>query len=769
MNLLKILIIVILFLLIQPGNGWSQTKGDLLSSGVEMIDDYHYSRVFSNNRNYRIFLPPNYREDSEKRYPVIYFFHGWAQRYFGSMGSGYSDYDFGEDNNGDNIEKFVSENDVIIVKIDGLNQFKVEPINLSPYNVSSVSTFRQFPEYFKEFVGYMDSHYRTIPDRTQRGVSGLSMGGFMTFWLAAKLPDWVSAAGNFCGSTEFSAGILDFPVRYAHADMYDNFKGVSMRMHNGNRDRLRFYHEDMNRYLMNAVPQYQFKQYEASHITMGMGDMFDFIMNAFESPLPLPEKWDYIDIYPYFEVWEYKVETTRNRSGYTILENVNKDGFNLAVRNFLPDGELMPNVEVRAITAPIYKKDTKYRITDIDLRTMESRQYAVKSDESGRLQLEINGSLHQIGIENVINAPNLSMSGFKIENSNWAESGRMVEFSMKVLNKGFGASGNIMAEISAISEGLDVVLGQGEIDGLEPLKEKRVNGIFKIKNNRLGFDIVKLQVVFTDDSGLSWQEEFEVLFKDPVDKLANFIVADGKAFTIVKEAVDSVTEIVGAGNGDGIANPGETIVILVEKDGKYLRTNAFTTNEYVNPGNVNIRIADPWQEYDHIGGSFKYTMPVLNGEISEGKNIPFYLEYWTPGDISGQHIIHKGRINVPVTGEDKTAPQIQWVKVLNDDRIEARVYDGSAVNGVYLTLSANEEKSTMKHVNWEDTPPSFSIELRDDGQGGDSLKGDGVYSARITDRPSYFYNLSFELNDTLGNKGKHVAAAPVFLKDTRRR
>ena len=347
MKLLKVLVIGVL--LIQVNLGWSQSQGVVLNSGVEVIDSYHYSKAFSSNRNYRIFLPPNYRENTEKKYPVIYFFHGWAQRYFGSMGKGYSNYDFGDENDGDNIEKFVSENDVIVLKVDGLNQFKEEPLNLSPYNVSLVSTFRQFPEYFKELIGYIDSHYRTVPDRTHRAVSGLSMGGFMTFWLAAKLPDWVSAAGNFCGSTEFSAGLLDFPVRYAHADMYDNFKTISLRMHNGDSDRLRFYHEDMNRYLLNAVPHYQFKQYEASHVTCGMGDMFIFLKDAFESPIPLPEKWDYIDIYPYFEVWEYKVETSRNRSGYTILENVNKEGFNIAVRNFLPDGELMPSVKVQLI------------------------------------------------------------------------------------------------------------------------------------------------------------------------------------------------------------------------------------------------------------------------------------------------------------------------------------------------------------------------------------------------------------------------------------
>tara|TARA_R110002124_G_scaffold277321_9_gene448663 strand:+ start:11428 stop:13737 length:2310 start_codon:yes stop_codon:yes gene_type:complete len=767
MNLAKIFIIVIAMFMLQPRSSWAQNRGDLLASGVEVIDDYHYSNAFSNNRNFRVFLPPSYRKDSEKRYPVIYFFHGWAQRYFGSMGSGYSDYDFGDDNDGDNIEKFVSENDVIIVKVDGLNQFKVEPINLSPYNVSLVSTFRQFPEYFKEFVGYIDAHYRTIPDRTHRGISGLSMGGFMTFWLSAKLPDWVSAAGNFCGSSEFSAGPLDFPVRYAHADMYDNFKAISMRMHNGNSDRLRFYHEDMNRYLMNAVPHYQFKQYEASHITCGMGDMFAFMMQAFKTPLPLPEKWDYIDIYPYFEVWDYKVETSRNRSGYTILENVDKEGFNLAVRNFLPDGELMPNVEVQVVTAPIYKVSTEYKVTDIDLRTKESRQYSVQSDASGKLKLTLNGSAHQIGIANSQDSPNLSMTSFKIENMDWAESGQVVELSMKVLNKGFSTSENIIAEISAISEGLDIVSAQGKINGLASLEEKQVNGIFKVRNNRKGYDIAKFQVDFTDDSGASWQEEFEILFKDQVDRITNFVIADGKEFTIVKEAVDSVSMVVGVGNGDGIANPGETIVLLVEEGGKYLRTDAYTTNKYINPGNVSIRIADPWQNYDHIGGSVKYTMPVLDSETPEGEEIPFYVEYWTPGPISGQHIIHKGIVNVQVKGEDKTAPQVQWVQVLNDDRIEARVYDGASVGEVMLTLSPNEEKSTLKHVNWDETPSSFSIELKDDGLGADVVKGDGVYSARISGKPTYFYDLSFELRDSSGNKGKHQAEEPIFLKETR--
>ena len=51
---------------------------------VRIIDARHYSRVFGELRQYRIFLPPDYDAQADRRYPVIYFFHGWSERYFGS-------------------------------------------------------------------------------------------------------------------------------------------------------------------------------------------------------------------------------------------------------------------------------------------------------------------------------------------------------------------------------------------------------------------------------------------------------------------------------------------------------------------------------------------------------------------------------------------------------------------------------------------------------------------------------------------------------------
>ncbi len=747
---------------------FSQSKTVSEVEKVKIIDEYHYSESFTDNRSYRVFLPADYEKVGPKKYPVIYFFHGWAQRYFGSMGLGYSDYDKGDENDGDNFEKFVSENDVIIVKIDGKNQFPSEPYNTSTYNTSDVTTFRQFPYYFKELVQHIDSRYPTIADREHRAVSGLSMGGFMTFWLAAKYPDIVSAAGNFCGSTEFMAGPLEFPARYEHAEMFDSFKGTSVRMHNGTRDRLRFYHQDLNRYWFNVVPQYEFKAYEASHVTCGLGDMFDFLMRAFESPLPLPERWDYIDIYPFFEIRDYKIETDRNRAGFTILENVDKDGFKIAIRNFLPDGELMTNVKVKVTTAPIYEKSTGYVITDIDLRNFDKKTYTVKSDSEGRLNVHTTGSLHQIGISGQKESPNLAIANFSMVNQQWAETGKNLDLSIDILNKGNKGAAGITGELIAVSDSLEIISGMGKLKTLPVLTKDNLKGKLEIRNNKKGVEIAKFKLILKDDAGNEWQEEFELRFKDPVDEITDFVIADGKEMTVVEGAVDSFTGIVGAGNGDGIANPGETIVILVKEDGKYIRTNAISHHPGINENGIHMRIADTWQDYDHIGGAVKYTKPVISSEKFSAKEVWFYIEYWLPANhiISGQHIIKKGKVKVQVKGEDKTPPQIQWLHVLTDDRIEARIYDGLSVDKVLLTFAANTEKATIPHIKWEKVPEEFSVELVDTGLDGDTIKGDGIYSRRIENRPSYFYDLKLEMSDTKGNHGVIDWPETVFLRNT---
>src|SRR5665647_1252621 len=97
-----------------------------------IYDLKHYSKYFKEERNYRIFLPPNYYINKVKVYPVIYFFHGFGGRFNGPYGtdpngnmeSRYYDswtgnaYLCGSDSL-DNIKHFVKCHNVIVVKWDG--------------------------------------------------------------------------------------------------------------------------------------------------------------------------------------------------------------------------------------------------------------------------------------------------------------------------------------------------------------------------------------------------------------------------------------------------------------------------------------------------------------------------------------------------------------------------------------------------------------------------------------------------------------------------
>lgn len=64
------------------------------------------------------------------------------------------------------------------------------------------STFKYETYISKEVVSFIDSHFRTIPDRTHRSITGLSMGGHGSLYLAIKHPEVFGAAGSMSGGVD---------------------------------------------------------------------------------------------------------------------------------------------------------------------------------------------------------------------------------------------------------------------------------------------------------------------------------------------------------------------------------------------------------------------------------------------------------------------------------------------------------------------------------------------------------------------------------------
>src|SRR5678815_1981084 len=123
-----------------------------------------------------VFLPPSYAKEKSRRYPVVYALHGYSigaeqwsreihvpQTIEGSFAQG--------------------DKEMIVVLPDSKTVH-----NGSMYS-SSVTTgdFENFIA--RDAVGYIDAHYRTIPNRLARGLVGHSMGGYGATRIGTKHAD----------------------------------------------------------------------------------------------------------------------------------------------------------------------------------------------------------------------------------------------------------------------------------------------------------------------------------------------------------------------------------------------------------------------------------------------------------------------------------------------------------------------------------------------------------------------------------------------------
>jgi len=128
------------------------------------------------DRDVIVFLPPSYAGDPARRYPVVYALHGY------SIGA---EQWTKEIHVPQTIEGAFAKGvrEMIVVLPDSKTLH-----NGSMYS-SSVTTgdFEDFVA--RDLVAYIDSHYRTIPDRMSRGLVGHSMGGYGATRIGMKHPD----------------------------------------------------------------------------------------------------------------------------------------------------------------------------------------------------------------------------------------------------------------------------------------------------------------------------------------------------------------------------------------------------------------------------------------------------------------------------------------------------------------------------------------------------------------------------------------------------
>ncbi len=134
----------------------------------------------SPDRSVSVYLPPSYDASPNRQYPVLYVLHGFTdsdRAWFGWE------------------EHFVNVPAAMERALDAgtvREMILVMPNAFTAYQGSMYSssvTTGDWETYVAEtLVQYIDEHYRTVPERTSRGLAGHSMGGYGTLRIGMKRP-----------------------------------------------------------------------------------------------------------------------------------------------------------------------------------------------------------------------------------------------------------------------------------------------------------------------------------------------------------------------------------------------------------------------------------------------------------------------------------------------------------------------------------------------------------------------------------------------------
>jgi len=128
-----------------------------------------------------VYLPPSYSKAPTKRYPTLYLLHGYTARPEAWVKGGYQGMSLPEEMDSLIAKGVASE--MIVVVPNGRNAY------LGSFYTNSPVTGNWEDYIFRDVVGYIDGHYRTLARAGGRGIAGHSMGGYGAFMLAMKHPD----------------------------------------------------------------------------------------------------------------------------------------------------------------------------------------------------------------------------------------------------------------------------------------------------------------------------------------------------------------------------------------------------------------------------------------------------------------------------------------------------------------------------------------------------------------------------------------------------
>jgi enterochelin esterase-like enzyme len=153
------------------------------------------SAILGYEVKYAVYLPPDYTS-SGKHYPVLYLLHGYKGNHTSWVKQG---------NIGKIMDTGIASGEIepmIVIIPDGKYYWYIN-------DYQSKARYEDFM--FKEFLTFIDSTYKTFPDKEHRAVAGLSMGGYGSLVWAMKHPDKFSYCVALSAAMFTNDGLISMP------------------------------------------------------------------------------------------------------------------------------------------------------------------------------------------------------------------------------------------------------------------------------------------------------------------------------------------------------------------------------------------------------------------------------------------------------------------------------------------------------------------------------------------------------------------------------
>lgn len=139
----------------------------------------------------RVLLPDGYARHPDRRYPVLYLFHGTSGRASDWVKAG-------------DVEATTAGRPVIVVMPDAGYDGDGGGWFADWFNGGRGGPPKWETFHIGQLVPWVDGNLRTIAERRGRAVAGLSQGGFGAMTYAARHPDMFSSVASFSGAPEIT-------------------------------------------------------------------------------------------------------------------------------------------------------------------------------------------------------------------------------------------------------------------------------------------------------------------------------------------------------------------------------------------------------------------------------------------------------------------------------------------------------------------------------------------------------------------------------------